>query len=102
MPVQLPPWRFWLEYPVCDFAYRCDRAAQGLPVKVTSWFRSVEHNRAEGGDEYSQHLVGLGRDYEGPAWALRVLAHRARGERLRLLSEPDHLHIQAYPKGLLR
>ncbi len=98
MPVESPPWSAWTKYPVLDFAVRVERAAASLPVAVSSWFRDPDHNRAVGGESKSQHLRGLARDYTGPAWALRVLAHRARMERLVPVSERDHLHVQAFPK----
>jgi len=44
-----------------DSFYR-SRLAVGLPLKVNSWFRCQEHNKAVGGIDESSHTTGLAVD----------------------------------------
>lgn len=65
-------------------------------ASVTSWKRSVSHNKAVGGVSDSRHLTGLGADvvYDSPLpLTFRLDLARARG--LQLIREVDHDHIQA-------
>lgn len=38
------------------------REAYGAPIKVTSGYRTPEHNKKVGGVEHSQHLLGMASD----------------------------------------
>lgn len=101
MGVQLPPLIYRESHEVDYFERSVSMATKGLPVQLTSWWRSVEENRLVHGHPNSQHLVGLAMDFVGPAWALRIAAHRARDLALTPVSEVDHLHLQMFPPGYL-
>jgi len=69
---------------------------------VTSWFRTAERNRIEGGNPDSQHLFALAMDFALPATEMNVALERARVAGL--VSSPtkkDVLHVQLYPVGAL-
>jgi hypothetical protein len=83
---------------VQDFLARFRRAWVPGNV-VTSWFRSLAENEEVGGDPDSQHLVGLAVDVDGPH--LVQLEANCRDEGLVPVMEPDHLHVQRYPRGTL-
>jgi hypothetical protein len=94
--------RFSLD-PATDagFAARLQWAAGQNPALVcTSWGRTPEENAAVGGDPFSQHLVGWGVDVVGPDSS--VFAKRARIAGLTTVQESDHLHVQAFPAGILK
>lgn len=38
------------------------RSAIGVPLEVTSWYRTAEHNGEVGGVSHSQHLIGAAAD----------------------------------------
>jgi len=69
---------------------------------VTSWFRTAERNRIEGGNPESQHLFALAMDFALPESELIVALERARVAGL--VSSPtakDVLHVQLFPAGAL-
>jgi len=72
-------------------------ARRGLSVSRTSYYRTLQKNRLEGGKPASQHLLGLAMDFVGQD--LDRLAERAVSQGFVALKERDHLHIQAYPAG---
>jgi hypothetical protein len=59
---------------------RARAAATGLPVSMSSAYRSPWHNRAVGGSPTSFHLdrINPASDWIGPTWALDELARRLR------------------------
>ncbi len=69
-------------------------------VRVTSGWRSVEHNRRVGGADLSRHLLGLAIDVAAPR---RTLAHLAQVARqygaTEVLLESDHLHL-GWPRAI--
>lgn len=69
---------------------------------VTSWARSLKHNKAVGGVTNSAHLYGLAVDivYDAPQ-TLVIATERARRLGLKLLREGDHDHLQpaSWPAG---
>ena len=92
----------WLPY-ILNFYWRAVRVLFrfGSQVGVSSWFRSPELNRAEGGDDESQHLFALAWDVVAPARLLADVAHAARAAGLIAVQERDHVHLQLFPKGAL-
>jgi len=68
---------------------------------VTSWFRTPEANRLEGGDVESQHLFGLAWDIAAPAELLNAVARAAREAGLIAVVERRHVHLQLFPAGAL-
>ena len=53
------------KHPMCeDLLKRLDtaRGLAGIPFKINSGFRCVEHNRAVGGSKNSSHIRGLAAD----------------------------------------
>lgn len=69
---------------------------------VTSWFRTAERNRIEGGNPESQHLFALAMDFALPASEMNVALERAR--LAGLVPSPtskDVLHVQLFPAGAL-
>lgn len=70
-------------------------------VRLTSWWRTPEHNRAVGGHPESQHLVGLAFDLVAPPLAMHRIAQRARDVGLVAVNEGDHVHLQALQPGQL-
>lgn len=62
---------------------------------VTSWIRTVEHNRQVGGADESLHLCGLGLDIvlDNPA-DTESFVKRANRLGLKALNEGDHIHLQ--------
>lgn len=69
---------------------------------LTSWFRTPERNRTEGGSPESQHLFGLAMDLSVPGGSLaNQLAEAARQQGLIAVQERDHIHVQAFPAGVL-
>ena len=70
-------------------------------VHLTSWFRDAAHNRSVGGHRESQHLYGLATDWSGDPVALRQMQLFVTEHDLVAIQEGDHLHIQAYPHGVL-
>lgn len=81
------------------FVSTVNRAAAGLDVELTSYWRSVEQNRLVGGSGWSQHLVGWAVDVVGPDENL--FAERVRSAGLIPVLEIDHTHVQLAPAGFL-
>jgi len=76
--------------------------AQVVPgLSVSSWFRTPDQNRRVGGSPESQHLFALGLDITGSQDSLRQVIFVARGLGLEAFAEPDHVHLQLFPKGAL-
>ena len=68
---------------------------------ISSWWRSVEHNRDVGGNAFSQHLLGLAVDTTPTLSANRAqLAAAFRAAGLVAIDEGDHIHVQRYPAGV--
>jgi len=84
---------------ISAFVSRLIRALQP-GQQITSFYRTPEQNRAEGGDPESQHLFALAVDLVGPGQRLTQTA--ARNMHLIAVQEYDHLHIQMFPRGVLR
>jgi hypothetical protein len=87
---------------------RARAAATGLPVRMSSAYRTPARNRAVGGSPTSYHLDRLNpaSDWVGPNWALDEMARRLRGagrfrELLwRTFDHLDHLHY-AHTGGMV-
>jgi len=70
-------------------------------VGVSSWFRTPEKNRIEGGAPESQHLFGLAMDLSGPGALLPDVVAVARANHLIAVQERGHVHVQMFPAGAL-
>jgi len=70
-------------------------------LALTSWFRTPEVNRDEGGDPESQHLFGLAWDLAVPPQIAAQVVDTARQLGLVAVDERTHVHIQAFPAGAL-
>lgn len=68
--------------------------ATGSPHRLTSWYRTVSHNRSVGGQPDSQHLLGMAVDVS-PQLPWLALPHP-----LVQVQEGDHTHIQLFPAGV--
>ncbi len=71
-------------------------------ARVTSWLRTVTHNRAVGGAPESQHLIGTAVDVVPLApttWPEIAAALRGVGFAY-VVDEGDHVHAQLFPKQL--
>jgi len=91
----------WFPF-ISDFYWRAVAGAQGFRgLTVTSWFRTPEKNRIEGGAEQSQHLFGLAWDLAVPRDSLQHLAQHLSAQGLVAVRERDHVHVQAFPAGVL-
>lgn len=65
---------------------------------ITSWKRSVIHNKAVGGVNDSLHLEGLGADCVFDTAAGRARAKdKLKAKGYGVLDEGDHVHVQARP-----
>ena len=71
-------------------------------VEPTSWYRDSSHNRSVGGNADSQHLLGFAVDLAGSRSQLQALARAARSAGLTAVDEGDHVHVQAFPAGVIR
>ncbi len=69
---------------------------------LTSWFRDVLANADAGGDAYSQHLVGLAFDADGPLEQKDEFVRALRRVGHVVVPEETHVHWQAFAPGLLR
>ncbi len=91
----------WFPF-ISDFYWRAVAGAQGFSgLRVTSWFRTPEKNRIEGGGVESQHLFALAWDLVVPINALDHLAQHMRAQGLVAIREGLHVHVQAFPAGAL-
>jgi len=90
--IAVHPWLLHLIRSILD-------ARQTYPLQATSWYRDREENWRVEGDEYSQHRIGLAVDLIPADPALAAVLRR---QGLVVVNERDHLHVQAWPKGLLR
>lgn len=87
---------------ILEFFFRLVLVLRATPgVLLTSWFRTVQANISEGGDEDSQHLFGLAADFEVPRVALGHVLEVARGVGLIPVNEGDHVHVQLFQAGAL-
>jgi len=68
---------------------------------VTSWFRTPEKNRHEGGSTESQHLFALAWDVQPPVEQIPLFVQHARAAGLIAVREKRHVHLQAFPAGAL-
>lgn len=68
-------------------------------ARVTSYVRSVDHNREVGGDPHSQHLLGIAADLAPSSYRLVQIA-QSMGFGY-VLDEGDHVHVQLFPAGSL-
>jgi hypothetical protein len=71
----------------------------GGELTITSWYRDEYTNAAVGGHPDSQHRVGTALDLV-PADPRLAEAFRLAG--FQAVVEPTHVHVQAFPAGILR
>ncbi len=69
-------------------------------LELTSWFRTAAENAAADGLPQSLHLVALAIDVVGSQTALSRFDHSARHFGLTSVVEPQHLHVQLWPRGV--
>ncbi len=79
------------------------RAVVGVPIRVTSGFRTVQHNADIGGSPTSDHVVGLAADFEPVGLTpyqsyQRLSAAHDRGtlppfDQLIFYAADDHVHV---------
>jgi hypothetical protein len=90
---------------VADFNRRFARLVAGLPLTVSSGWRTRQENRRVGGGARSQHLIGTARDIVASRRVYAELARRAPLVGLRVVfGEPghlDHMHVQRFPPGVV-
>jgi len=96
MPVYLPPDQivFQVRPDLVTFIRRLASMRWPSSSILTSWWRSVAHNRDVGGDERSQHLIGT-------AWDVASndpssIVHEARARGLIAVQEAAHVHLQLF------
>lgn len=72
------------------------RERVGFPIRVTSGYRTVAHNRKVGGVPRSLHLVGAAADLVVATSRQRVelLAVLRQDARVLVVDEGDHMHVQ--------
>ncbi len=91
----------WFPF-ILNFYWRAIAGARGFPgLRVTSWFRTPEKNRIEGGAEQSQHLFALAWDITAPRDSLQHLQGHMQRQGLVTVRERNHVHVQAFPAGVL-
>jgi len=81
------------------FTSHLNNALQGHRGSITSWWRDRRNNEIHGGQEFSQHLVGLALDLDVQD-TNRLIADLRR-EGLFVLDEGDHVHVQLFPAGVV-
>jgi len=72
--------------------------------QISSWGRSVSHNKAVGGAAQSQHLLWTAADLVptgGESMARLEAVARASGFFGYVVNEGDHIHVQLYPASAL-
>jgi len=90
----------WFPF-IVDFYWRVVPLAQQFRgLRVTSWFRTPERNRIEGGSPESQHLFALAMDMTVEQ-ALLLPLGLAAARSLFAVQERGHLHVQLFPAGSL-
>jgi hypothetical protein len=99
MAVVPPPAPLW-GFATWSFVTRLEHAARGADITATSWYRNPRVNAEVGGDPFSQHLVGWAVDAVGPDSS--GFAKRCRVAGLTAVIEASHVHVQLFPKGILR
>jgi len=91
----------WFPF-ISNFYWAAVGGARGFSgLTVSSWFRTPEKNRIEGGAPESQHLFGLAWDLVVPRASIPHLVQHMRGQGLVAVQERDHVHVQAFPPGAL-
>ncbi len=71
--------------------------------EVSSYWRDPGHNFSVGGSQDSQHLVALGIDLTFTRVDSKQAALRgATAQGLVAVDEGTHLHLQAFPRGIIR
>lgn len=97
-------WGRWLS--AATWALREIDADTGGDTVITSWYRSPSQNVSASGEADSQHLFGLALDIVPgkPSLQLAISEASARFQEAGFVVVPvsTHLHVQTYPKGLLR
>jgi len=91
----------WFPF-ILNFYWKAVSVFWAVPgLVVTSWFRTPEKNRFEGGDVESQHLFALAWDVEPPHGAEEQTIAAARAAGLIAVREKRHVHLQMFPRGAL-
>lgn len=100
MPLAPPEWMLRLFGRALYRAF-VGRVINGLPAEfaLTSWYRTPAGNAAVRGHADSQHLLGLAADFVVRDPQLTVTA--LTGQGLTALNEGDHVHVQAFPAGVV-
>lgn len=98
---------FWIRWiSAAEHALREIDDDAGGDTIITSWFRTPFENQRVGGQDDSQHLVGLALDVVPgkPSLKLAVSEASSRFMEAGFITVPSerHLHIQTFPAGLLR
>jgi len=84
------------------FVRRVIELIQWMPDEtITSWYRTAERNRIEGGDPESQHLFAIAMDFSVPRGDLVANAATARSFGLIPDTSRGILHVQLFPSGAL-
>jgi len=91
----------WFPF-ILNFYWRAISVLWRFPgAGVTSWFRTAEKNRIEGGSPESQHLFGLAWDIVTPPQFTEAALAQARAAGLIAVREKRHVHVQMFPAGAL-
>lgn len=85
------------------FSSALDQAVGHLDVTLVNWFRSAAHNQAVGGVVNSQHRWGTAVDLvPDPSVDRAEQIRRLKAVGFAVIDEGDHLHVQAFPTGVLQ
>ena len=91
----------WLPW-ILNFYWRAVGLFRQFPGSaVTSWYRTPERNRIEGGSTESQHLFALAWDVVVPEPVRSAFEQAAERAALVAVREKRHVHLQLFPKGAL-